>query len=53
VKNTLVLYDDLIRQLNAAADLADVVEKLHPDKSSRDIATHMKAKSNGAELHFR
>jgi thimet oligopeptidase len=48
VKNTLVLYDEVIRQLDAAADLADVVEKLHPDKRFRDSATLMKAKSNRA-----
>src|SRR5215471_657786 len=48
VDNTLVPYDDVIRQLNTAAYLANVVEELHPDKSFRDSATLMKAKINSA-----
>ena len=46
VGNTLVPYDDVNRQLNAAWYLANVVEKLHPDKKFRDSATAIKAKLN-------
>lgn len=48
VENTLVAYDDVNRQLNTAAYLANVVEKLHPAKSFRDSATLIKAKINSA-----
>jgi thimet oligopeptidase len=48
VENTLVPYDDVNRQLNTAADFANVVEQLHPDKSFRDSATAKTAKINSA-----
>lgn len=49
VENTLVLYDEGIRQLNTASYLANVVEQLHPDKSFRDRATALKVKINGEQ----
>src|SRR5579864_2358567 len=48
VENTLVPYDDVIRQLDTAADFANVVENLHPDKSFRDSATLMTTKISSA-----
>ncbi|MGI9102912.1 MAG: M3 family metallopeptidase [Terriglobales bacterium] len=46
VENTLVPYDEVNRQLNTAGYLANVVEKLHPDKNFRDSARAIKAKIN-------
>jgi thimet oligopeptidase len=48
VENTLVPYDDVNRQLNTAADFANVVEQLHPDKSFRDSATAIQARIDNA-----
>src|ERR1700730_11641222 len=39
IANTLVPFDEAIRQLNSAAYLAKLVEEAHPDSTYRDHAT--------------
>ena len=48
IENTLVPYDEAIRQLNAAAYFADLVQKVNPDAAFRDRATAMSVKVSGA-----
>jgi Zn-dependent oligopeptidase len=48
VENTLVPYDEAIRQLDAAAYFASLMEQVHPDKDFRDHATAMVRKVSAA-----
>jgi len=47
IENTLVPYDEAIRQLNAAAYFADLVQKVNPDAAFRDRGTAMSVKVSG------
>jgi Zn-dependent oligopeptidase len=49
VENTLAPFDEATRQLNAAADLAQIVEQVHPDVAFRDHATTMLDKVSSAQ----
>ena len=49
IDNTLVPYDDAIRQNNAAAYLAGLMEQVHPDAAFRDHATAMLTKATAAQ----
>lgn len=46
IENTLVPYDDAIRQINTAAYLAGLVFQVHPDAAFRDRGSAMTQKSN-------
>ncbi|HEX7157505.1 MAG TPA: M3 family metallopeptidase, partial [Edaphobacter sp.] len=48
IENTLVPYDEAIRQLNAAAYLSGLMQQVHPDAAFRDSATTMTTKVSGA-----
>jgi thimet oligopeptidase len=41
IDNTLALFDDATRQINAAGYLAGLMEQVHPDATFRDHATAM------------
>src|SRR5690348_5873949 len=45
VENTLVPYDEAIRQINTAADFAVLMQQVHPDAAYRDHATAMLQKA--------
>lgn len=49
IQNTLVPYDEAIRQLNAAAYLAGLMQQVHPDAAFRDHATSMTTKVSSAQ----
>src|SRR5271169_409826 len=49
IQNTLVPYDEAIRQLNAAAYLSGVMQQVHPDTAFRDHATAMTTKVSSAQ----
>jgi thimet oligopeptidase len=49
IPNTLAPYDEAIRQLNAASNIAQLQQQVHPDTSFRDHATAMVAKVAGAK----
>lgn len=46
--NTLVPYDEVIRQYNSAAYLAILLQQVHPDAKFRDSATAMTSKVGAA-----
>ena len=46
IDNTLVPYDEALRQLNAAIELATLMQQAHPDASFRDRATPLAARAN-------
>jgi thimet oligopeptidase len=48
IDNTLVLFDEAIRQVNSAAYLAGLLEQVHPDAAFRDHATTMLTKASAA-----
>ncbi len=48
IENTLVPYDDAVRQINAAAGFSVLMQQVHHDASFRDRATAMNTKANGA-----
>jgi len=48
-ENTLSIYDEALRQLNAALYFSTLMEAVHPDASFRDHATAMTRKVSAAE----
>jgi len=44
IENTLVPYDEVVRQYNAAGYLAGLLQQVHPDAKYRDSATGMTSK---------
>jgi len=44
IENTLVPYDEIVRQYNAAGYLAGLLQQVHPDAKYRDSATGMTSK---------
>jgi len=49
IDNTLALFDEATRQLNAAGYLAGLMEQVHPDATFRDHATAMLTKASAAQ----
>jgi thimet oligopeptidase len=49
IENTLVPYDEAIRQLNAASYFSILMQQVHPDVAFRDHATAMTTKVSGAQ----
>ena len=48
IENTLVPYDEAIRQLNTAIYFSNLMQQVHPDAAFRDDATAMTTKATGA-----
>ena len=48
IENTLVPYDEAIRQLNAGTYLASLMFQVHPDATFRDLATKLVQKGSAA-----
>jgi len=48
VSNTLVPYDEIVRQYNSAGYLAVLLQQVHPDQTYRDAATAMTSKVGAA-----
>jgi thimet oligopeptidase len=48
IDNTLVPYDDAIRQIDAASNFSALMQQVHPDASFRDHATAMTTKASEA-----
>lgn len=49
IENTLVPYDEAVRQNNAAGYFAGLMEQVHPDAGFRDHATAMFTKASAAQ----
>lgn len=49
IENTLVPYDEAVRQLNSAGYLSGLMQQVHPESAFRDAATAMFGKANGAQ----
>src|SRR5579862_4152272 len=49
IENTLVLYDEAVRQNNSAGYFAGLMEQVHPDATFRDHATAMLTKASAAQ----
>src|ERR1700720_3673643 len=49
IENTLALYDEAVRQLNAANYFSGLMEAVHPDAAFRDHAMAMTRKVNAAQ----
>ncbi len=49
IENTLVVYDEAVRQNNSAGYFAGLMEQVHPDASFRDHATAMLTKVTAAQ----
>jgi thimet oligopeptidase len=49
VDNTLVPYDEAVRQLNAAVYFSTLMQQVHPDAPYRDAATAMTTKVSSAQ----
>lgn len=49
IENTLVLYDEAVRQNNSAGYFANLMEQVHPDATFRDHATAMLTKASAAQ----
>ncbi len=49
IENTLVPYDEAVRQLDAAASLSGLVEAVHPDVAFRDHGTAMTRKVSAVQ----
>jgi thimet oligopeptidase len=49
IENTLVPYDEAVRQNNSAAYLAGLMEQVHPDATFRDHATAMVTKASAVQ----
>jgi len=49
IENTLALYDEAVRQNNAAGFFAGLMEQVHPDAGFRDHATAMLTKASAAQ----
>ncbi len=49
IENTLVLFDEAVRQNNSAGYFAGLMEQVHPDGTFRDHATAMLTKASAAQ----
>jgi thimet oligopeptidase len=49
IENTLVPFDEAVRQNNSAGYFAGLMEQVHPDSSFRDHATAMLTKASAAQ----
>jgi Zn-dependent oligopeptidase len=49
IENTLVPYDEAVRQNNSAGYFAGLMEQVHPDATFRDHATAMLTKASAAQ----
>lgn len=49
IENTLVPFDEAIRQINSTAYLAGLMQQVHPDAAFRDHATAMVTKASAAQ----
>jgi thimet oligopeptidase len=49
IENTLVLYDEAVRQNNSAGYFAGLMEQVHPEANFRDHATAMLTKASAAQ----
>ena len=49
VDNTLVPYDEAVRELNAAVYFSTLMQQVHPDAGYRDTATAMTTKVSSAQ----
>jgi thimet oligopeptidase len=49
IENTLVAYDEAVRQNNSAGYFAGLMEQVHPDATFRDRATAMLTKASAAQ----
>jgi thimet oligopeptidase len=49
IENTLVPFDEAVRQINSTAYLAGLMQQVHPDASFRDHATAMVTKASAAQ----
>lgn len=49
LENTLVPYDEAVRQINAAGYLAGLMQQVHPDAPFRDKATDMVREASAAQ----
>jgi Zn-dependent oligopeptidase len=50
VENTLVPYDEAVRQNNSAGYFAGLMEQVHPEATFRDHATAMLTKASAAQI---
>jgi thimet oligopeptidase len=50
IENTLTLYDEAVRQINAAAYFANLMQQVHPDATFRDNATKMFGQASAASV---
>jgi len=48
IENTLVPYDDAIRQINTGTYLANMMLQVHPDAAFRDLSTNLLQKGTAA-----
>jgi thimet oligopeptidase len=49
IENTLAPYDEAFEQIDAAGNIAELMQQVHPNAAFRDHATAMNAKASGAE----
>ncbi len=49
IDNTLALFDEAVRQVNAAGYFAGLMEQVHPDATFRDHATAMLTKASAVQ----
>src|SRR4051812_42711617 len=49
IENTLVPFDEAVREINTAAYFAGLMQQVHPDATFRDHATAMFTKVSGAQ----
>jgi thimet oligopeptidase len=49
IENTLVPFDEAIRQINSTAYLAGLLQQVHPDATFRDHATAMVTRASAAQ----
>jgi thimet oligopeptidase len=52
IENTLVSYDEAVRQNNSAGYFAGLMEQVHPDAAFRDHATAMLTKASAAQTEI-
>ncbi len=49
IENTLMPFDEAVRQINSSIYLASLIEQVHPDAKFRDAATAMVSKASAAQ----
>jgi thimet oligopeptidase len=49
IENTLVPFDEAVRQLNSSIYFASLIQQVHPDAAFRDSATAMVSKASAAQ----